>query len=84
MKINAGKPNYIVDVKTGYQLINMLKSLFKLHNIEYEHPILSGQFFTEKQYSIEELSQFAYHCSKYIGDMKHGPVGSIYFHPYHG
>ena len=47
----------------------MLKSLFKLHNIEYVYPILRGQFFTEKQYSIEDLSQFAYHCSKYIGDM---------------
>ena len=43
MKVNVGKPNYIVDVKTGYQSIYMLKSLFKLHNIENVYPILRGQ-----------------------------------------
>ena len=47
----------------------MLKSLFKLHHIEFVYNILRDNFFTEKQYSIEELSQFAYNCSKYIGDL---------------
>ena len=41
IKVNVGKQNYIVDVKTGYQSIYMLKSLFKLHNIEYVYPMYS-------------------------------------------